>query len=831
MRNSSETSLTVCIPLFNHEKYIGEAIESCLIQQNCIDKIMISDDGSSDGSLRVVERYMKHHSKVQLLSNAPSHNIGAHARLNLLIERATSEWICVLNSDDFLSPASLKNFQRFIAHTNCDAYFGVIKIVNSESQCIGFKYPGSALQYEIVEQDLLNTAFKDSFWKECLHNQNFIATTSNFIFKKSLWEKIGKFRSYRYVHDWDFFLRSAVLAKVVYNPQHIVNYRVHNSNTIKEGELKIRSEVRLLFKLLQRDGLLRLSAKEIVNPYLTASLATLRNPQLYPDNTNYFFNLKGGKYIYTSLYKNSLGIHALNATSSVDGVFTTFTTPLSLTNISDSILLRNAFLCCEQGHIDAIFQRIVVKDGTIEFNLILVKNKVLRDQSVHVDHIRIISCPNLVAAYTPSSDQISSLTSSYERAFHLPISIEVGEFFSQQEDIKNNLFPIALPKCVTSKQRILILTGVFAIGGVERVTIDVMNSLNHLFEFTILCTEFATQEQGSLAENAEKIGCHVYYYNQSYPNNFYLLVERLHNAYQFDLVWIINGSSLLAKYSRNFENLIPTIKYIDNQVYDSNEGWIQSFDEFSNDKNISYVAINKKIGNIFKNKYNISENKIKLIYPCFNNNKYFLNQKLSLDDFKERKKEARLKLSLPIDSNIFLNCARCDPQKNQMEFVKLAARFSKKNKKSLFLIIGDGPESAKLDDAIKNLSSEADVRRLPFLENLYDYYLAANALVITSHFEGLPVVLLEATAMGLPTISTDVGDCLDFIDNYGVGKVFDSNGTDKDRDSEFFDFVENIDQYSYNAFIASASVSVAHSSLTIATSYKELFYDNLVDSN
>ena len=81
-----------------------------------------------------------------------------------------------------------------------------------------------------------------------LANQNFIATTSNMLFSKRLYQKIGGFRDYRYVHDWDFALRAALLGNVLFLPQILVRYRTHASNTIKEDGSAVTTEVRRLFK-------------------------------------------------------------------------------------------------------------------------------------------------------------------------------------------------------------------------------------------------------------------------------------------------------------------------------------------------------------------------------------------------------------------------------------------------------------------------------------------------------------------------------------------------------------------------------------------------------
>ena len=86
-----------------------------------------------------------------------------------------------------------------------------------------------------------------------LANQNYVATTSNMTFSRALFERVGGFRPYRYVHDWDFALRSSVAAELRLVPHYLAAYRVHPRNTIAESPPAVVSEVREMFGALGRD--------------------------------------------------------------------------------------------------------------------------------------------------------------------------------------------------------------------------------------------------------------------------------------------------------------------------------------------------------------------------------------------------------------------------------------------------------------------------------------------------------------------------------------------------------------------------------------------------
>ena len=75
-------------------------------------------------------------------------------------------------------------------------------------------------------------------------NENFIATTSNIVFKKWLWKAVGGFQPLRYCHDLDFLMAATLMSDGIYDEEltHI-RYRMHPKNTIAEELSKIKVEI------------------------------------------------------------------------------------------------------------------------------------------------------------------------------------------------------------------------------------------------------------------------------------------------------------------------------------------------------------------------------------------------------------------------------------------------------------------------------------------------------------------------------------------------------------------------------------------------------------
>ena len=90
-------SVSVVIPCFNNERYVGAAIESVLSQTFPPAEAIVIDDGSTDSSAAVVGRFPS----VTLLCQE---NAGAGAARNAGIARAVGEFIALLDADDLWAP-------------------------------------------------------------------------------------------------------------------------------------------------------------------------------------------------------------------------------------------------------------------------------------------------------------------------------------------------------------------------------------------------------------------------------------------------------------------------------------------------------------------------------------------------------------------------------------------------------------------------------------------------------------------------------------------------------------------------------------------------------
>jgi len=230
--NNKQADVSVVIPLYNHERYVVEALESVFQQSVRPREIIVVDDGSTDRSCEMVRKHFGAAENLVLWSKP---NGGAHHAINAGIYRATSKNVAILNSDDLYAPERLQVCLELLAkHENADMVATGITFVDGSGRNISNEWYRQAYEYYLRHGDLALS----------LINGNFLMTTSNFVVRRTAFEKYGYFGKFRYAHDLAFLLRVLAQGGMIHvHRQPLLQYRIHDSNTIKEGVLKVKVEL------------------------------------------------------------------------------------------------------------------------------------------------------------------------------------------------------------------------------------------------------------------------------------------------------------------------------------------------------------------------------------------------------------------------------------------------------------------------------------------------------------------------------------------------------------------------------------------------------------
>ncbi len=113
--------VSVIMPCYNVEKYVGEAIESILNQTFTDFEFIIINDGSTDNTANIIRQYAKSDERIKFIDNEK--NSGFIATSNQCLDVATGEYIAKMDSDDISTPERLEKQVKFL---DANPEFGMV---------------------------------------------------------------------------------------------------------------------------------------------------------------------------------------------------------------------------------------------------------------------------------------------------------------------------------------------------------------------------------------------------------------------------------------------------------------------------------------------------------------------------------------------------------------------------------------------------------------------------------------------------------------------------------------------------------------------------------
>ena len=94
-------------------------------------------------------------------------------------------------------------------------------------------------------------------------------------------------------------------------------------------------------------------------------------------------------------------------------------------------------------------------------------------------------------------------------------------------------------------------------------------------------------------------------------------------------------------------------------------------------------------------------------------------------------------------------------QKNHEYLIRVFTEIVKENKDSVLFLVGDGPDRSIVMQLVNKLGLQRNVKFLGFRKDVNRLLMAMDVFILPSRFEGLPIVLIEAQATGLPCLASD----------------------------------------------------------------------------
>jgi len=210
--------VSVCIPVYNGERFIAATIESVLRQTLTDFELIIVDDNSADRSLEIISAY--NDDRLRVISN--DRNLGPEGNWNRCLKESKGFYLKLLPQDDVLAPTCLAQ-QATILDQDGEKRIALVfcsrTIIDAKGDVLMSRGYLSRHKGAISGQRLI---------RRCLcFGTNLIGEPGSVLFRRDMVEVVGLFdASCPYVIDLDYWFRLLLLGDGYYLPERLASFRV-----------------------------------------------------------------------------------------------------------------------------------------------------------------------------------------------------------------------------------------------------------------------------------------------------------------------------------------------------------------------------------------------------------------------------------------------------------------------------------------------------------------------------------------------------------------------------------------------------------------------------
>ena len=232
--------ISVIIPVYNTKEYLKECIDSILNQTIDLFEVIIVDDGSTDGSLELINQYAESHSNIRVISQK---NCGPGAARNIGLKISKGEYIYFIDSDDILEKNALEYCYNLASKNKLD-------MLTFEADILGNIEGENIEQYMFHKKidrigEVLNGVdfIEENYYKVSLLNIPFTIYLRDFLIKNTLF-----FLEQTMYEDVDFYhkiIRCNPKMEIIDNIFYHRRYRQNSIMTSKVTETSIMNKINI----------------------------------------------------------------------------------------------------------------------------------------------------------------------------------------------------------------------------------------------------------------------------------------------------------------------------------------------------------------------------------------------------------------------------------------------------------------------------------------------------------------------------------------------------------------------------------------------------------
>jgi glycosyltransferase involved in cell wall biosynthesis len=207
------------MPVYNSERYVAEAVESILAQTFPDFEFLIVDDGSTDASLAILQKYAAREPRIRLISRP---NTGYVVALNEMLELARGEFVARMDSDDVCLPDRFERQVAFLrANPGVLAVGGAVILIDQDgAELITIPFPGH--DHEIQEL--------------ALSGSTPLSHPAAMVRREAL-DAVGGYRKELVpAEDLDLWLRLGERGRLANLSQVVLRYREHEASVSSQNQ-------------------------------------------------------------------------------------------------------------------------------------------------------------------------------------------------------------------------------------------------------------------------------------------------------------------------------------------------------------------------------------------------------------------------------------------------------------------------------------------------------------------------------------------------------------------------------------------------------------------
>jgi len=214
----NQPTVTVIMATFNHADFVKLAIESVLVQQGVTFEFLISDDGSSDKTREIVAAIKDE--RIRFFPNET--NRGACVVTNELIERASGEFIALINSDDAWIGTDKLAYQVRLMRSNprLGACFGRAKFIDKNGKSV----EKATLPFGTVFDQENRTQGE---WLRRFFDLGNCICHPTMLIRKSCYDEVGMYNNrLRQLPDFDMWIRLIKRYEIFISDRELIQFRI-----------------------------------------------------------------------------------------------------------------------------------------------------------------------------------------------------------------------------------------------------------------------------------------------------------------------------------------------------------------------------------------------------------------------------------------------------------------------------------------------------------------------------------------------------------------------------------------------------------------------------